>query len=340
MTPERILEAVRSAWPEVDLAAEPRPLAGGYWATIVHLRLTGAPDRVPGDVVLRVAPHPELGAKEIAVQAALAEAGAPTPAVHLTGPPGGPLGDAWAVMDLAPGEPLLGELDGLDGAAAVGKLPRLLARLPAQLADTMAAVHRIEPGPVVERVRAAAPTVAFSVDELWSHLLAGAELADRQDLVGALHALAERRPVAGEAVLCHGDLHPFNLLRDGDRITVLDWTAALAGPPAYDVAFTRLLLRYPPVTARPALRPVVGAGARGLARRFVRRYHRANPAADLRDLGWYTALHASRILIDLATWQSTDDPRAGSHPWSLIAPAVARELARTTGRDVRSRWSP
>ena len=148
---EQILEALRSAWPTVGLAAEPRPLTGGYWATILHLRLTGIPDGVPDDVVLRVVPDPEMGAKEIAVQVAMAEAGAPTPTVHLTGPAGGPLGDAWAVMDLAPGDPLLA---GLDGAAALRDLPRHLARLPAQLADTMAAVHRIDPGPVVRHAHA------------------------------------------------------------------------------------------------------------------------------------------------------------------------------------------
>jgi aminoglycoside phosphotransferase (APT) family kinase protein len=143
---EQIREALRGPWPDVRLADEPRPLTGGYWATILRLRLTGAPHRVPDDVVLRVVPHPEMGAKEIAVQAAAAGAGASTPIIHLTGPAGGPLGDAWAVMDLAPGDPLLA---GLDGATALRHLPRILARLPAQLADTMAAVHHIDPAPVM-----------------------------------------------------------------------------------------------------------------------------------------------------------------------------------------------
>jgi aminoglycoside phosphotransferase (APT) family kinase protein len=325
---EQILEALRSAWPDVDLTDEPRPLTGGFWATILHLRLTGTPDDVPGDVVLRVVPHPEMGAKETAVQAALAEAGAPTPTVHLSGPAGGPLGDAWAVMDLATGDPLLA---GLGGAAALRSFPRILARLPAQLADTMTAVHRVDAAPVIERVRAVAPTVALTIDELWPHLHAGAEQAGRHDLVDALDTLARDTPPQDDVVLCHGDLHPFNLLRDGDRITVLDWTGALIAPPAFDVALTRLLLRYPPLAAPPALRPVIGAGARALARRFVHRYRKANPTADLTNLDWHTALHATRVLIDLATWQTTGDPRADDHPWNLIAPGAATELTRITG---------
>jgi aminoglycoside phosphotransferase (APT) family kinase protein len=325
---EQILEALRSAWPAVDLAEEPRPLTGGFWATILHLRLTGTPDDVPDDVVLRVVPHPEMGAKEIAVQAALADAGAPTPTVHLSGPAGGPLVDAWAVMDLAAGDPLLA---GLEGAAALRSFPRILARLPAQLADTMTAIHRVDADPVIERVRAVAPTVALTIDELWPHLLAGAERAGRHDLVEVLATLARRTPPHDDVVLCHGDLHPFNLLRDGDRITVLDWTGALIAPPAFDVALTRLLLRYPPLAAPPALRPVVGAGARALARRFVHRYRQANSTADLTNLDWHTALHATRVLIDLATWQTTGDPRADNHPWSLIAPGATTELTRITG---------
>ena len=325
---EQILEALRGPWPAVDLTDEPRPLTGGYWATILRLRLVGTPDGVPDDVVLRVVPHPEMGAKEIAVQRGVADAGAPTPTVHLTGPAGGPLGDAWAVMDLAPGDPLLA---GLDGAAALRHLPRILARLPTQLADTMVAVHHIDPAPVVQCVRAVAPTVALTVDELWPHLRAGAELTGRHDLADALDALARQAPPQGDVVLCHGDLHPFNLLRDGDRISVLDWTAALVAAPAYDVALTRLLLRYPPLAAPPAFRPVIGAGARALARRFVRRYHHANPTADLTYLDWYTGLHATRVLIDLATWHNTGDARATDHPWTLIAPGAAAEVTRITG---------
>jgi hypothetical protein len=60
-----------------------------------------------------------------------------------------------------------------------------------------------------------------------------------------------------------------------------------------------------------------------LARRFVRGYRHANPTADLTDLDWYTGLHATRVLIDLATWHNTGDPRANTHPWTLIAPGAA-----------------
>jgi hypothetical protein len=106
------------------------------------------------------------------------------------------------------------------------------------------------------------------------------------------------------------------------------------GRPAWrrrGVALTRLLQRYPPLAAPPALRPIIDAGARVLARRFVGRYRHAYPTADLTDLDWYTGLHATRVLIDLATWHYTGDSRGNTHPWTLIAPGAATELTRITG---------
>jgi aminoglycoside phosphotransferase (APT) family kinase protein len=261
----------------------------------------------------------------------MARAGVPTPHIHLTGPAGGPLQKAWALMDVAPGAPLLADLD---GASALRHLPQVLARLPRQLADTMASIHRLDPTPVVDRVRAAAPSVAFTVDELWPHRHAGAFAAGRPDLADAVEQLAEDQPPQAEPVVCHGDLHPLNVLVAGPQLTILDWTGAIVAPPAFDVAFTRLLLRHPPLPTPPALRPVINAGAAVLARRFTRRYQRANPRADLTHLHWYTALHAARILADHATWARTGDPRAQHHPWHLVAPGAARALHRATGIDI------
>lgn len=325
---EQILEALQIEWPDVAHAEPPRLLLGGQWATIHRLQLDGTPEGIPGDLVLRVAPLADMAAKEHAVQAAAAQAGVPTPRIHLTGPTGGPLGGAWSVMDLAPGAPLLTDLD---GTAALAQLPRILRRLPGQLATTMAAVHHIDPTPIVDRVRVDAPDVAFTIDDLWPHLRAGATGAERPDLLRALDQLAERRPPQDGAVLCHGDFHPLNLLADDTRITLIDWTGALVAPPAFDVAFTTLLLRHPPLPAPAALRPALQAGGALLAWRFVQRYRQANPTAELACLDWYTALHSVRVLAEHTTWTRTGDPRALHHPWRLVAPGAARAVQRATG---------
>src|SRR5919198_1232348 len=106
---------LQTAWPGVEVK-DVRALTGGQWATMAHLRLSGQPAGVPSDVVLRVAPDEAMGAKELAVQAAASDAGIVTPRVHLTGEAGeagGPLGGVWSIMDLALGEALITDLNGV-----------------------------------------------------------------------------------------------------------------------------------------------------------------------------------------------------------------------------------
>jgi aminoglycoside phosphotransferase (APT) family kinase protein len=304
------------------------PLTGGQWAAMAHLRLAGQPDHIPADVVLRVVPDATMGAKELAVQAAAGDAGIVTPRIRLTGPAGGPLVGAWSVMDLAVGEAPIADLD---ATAAIGRLPALLRQLPGQLADTMATIHRVDPQPVTRRVHAIAPTVALSIDEVWAHLRAAAGALPRDELTVALQRLRDTQPPSLGAVLCHGDLHPLNLLIDDGQVTVVDWTGAAVAPPAFDVAFTRLVLRHPPLVAPRPLRPMIGAGAAVLADRFVKHYRRGAPAADLGNLDWYAGLHAARVLVDLATWQQAGDARAERHPWRLVAPGAVGALWRATG---------
>jgi aminoglycoside phosphotransferase (APT) family kinase protein len=288
-----------------------------------RLDVRGTPAGVPADMVLRLAPHPEMAAKEVAVQRAAAAAGVPTPAIRLSGPAGGPLGEAWAVMDFAPGAPLLADLD---GAAAVRRLPEIARRLPAELASAMATIHQLDAAPVVAAVREVAPNTTLTVDELLPHLEAGASTAGRPDLARSVERLVDTRPAERDPVLCHGDVHPLNLLVDGDRVTVLDWTAAVVAPAAYDVAWTWLLLRFPPVVLPGPLRPAVGAAGRLLAARFLRAHRSVEPAADPADLDWYRTLHAARVLVDLALWEAEGDERAATHPGRLMAPGAQRVL--------------
>jgi aminoglycoside phosphotransferase (APT) family kinase protein len=316
-------------WPDIEVK-DVEILHGGQWAAIARVRLGHAPVGVPEDVVVRVVPDALMGAKELAVQAAAADAGVVTPRIHLTGSAGGPLGGAWAVMDYVEGRQLLA---GLDGVSAIRQLPVLLRQLPRQLAATMVAIHRVDPSRVSECVRAAAPGAALTVDEIWENLHAAS--TSFGELRSAIERLRETKPSQARAVVCHGDFHPFNLLVDeaGD-VTVLDWTGAAIAPAAFDIAFTVLLLRHPPLEAPAALRSAINIGGGVLARWFLRTYCALDPQATIDHLGWYLALHASRVLADLQTWRAAHDSRAETHPWRLVAPGAARALQRATGAAV------
>ena len=140
-------------------------------------------------------------------------------------------------------------------------------------------------------------------------------------------------------MICHGDLHPFNLLVDGDRVTVLDWSTALLAPRAYDVGFTSLLLSEPPLRVPSWQRPLVRTLGWVLARRFVRGYQRqAAVTVESGELRWHQAVVGLRALVEVASWmhEGTAGMHAG-HPWLVSGPAFARRLATLTGAPVRAR---
>jgi aminoglycoside phosphotransferase (APT) family kinase protein len=322
---------IGEAWPGATLAIPPTPLAGGFWASMYRLHLEGQPETVPSDVVFRIAPDVAMGAKELVVQQSVAEMGYPTPHVRLSRPADDELGGTWSLMDFATGTPPLGELNGI---AALRQAPRLFARLPEQLAAPMARLHALDPEPVTSAVGAAAPSVAWRVGDLLEHFESAAQALGRRDLATAVRVLADRRPPEGRTVICHGDLHPFNLLvRDDGDITVIDWTAAIRAEPVYDIAFTAMLLANPPLDTPGPLGAVIrGVGAR-LARRFVSRYQALAPHRDLRALDWFRALHGTRILLEAASLEARLGGSEG-HPFGALRSVAASALHMATGEAI------
>ena len=141
-----------------------------------------------------------------------------------------------------------------------------------------------------------------------------------------LEWLQDRRPVMTPAVVCHGDIHPFNMLvTDDESFNVLDWTNGNLCRREYDVGFTAALLHCAPIAvprlAEPALRAVTGA----LARRFVDTYRRSAPV-NLEVVDWFEVLQYGRCVAAVAT-APIDDPIIGpKHPFRLSARAMIRQL--------------
>lgn len=302
-------------------------MSGGFWASMFRVPVTGQPDGVAAEVVVRFAPHRVMGAKEAEVQRAAAAQGFATPAVWVSAPDDGRDG-WWSVMDFSPGAPLLA---GLDGVAVLGRAPALLRTLPVQLADAAAALHRLDATPIATAVQDAAPGVAWSTSEVLDQLRAGADVAGRADVVVALDALAVDLPEAGGEVVCHGDLHPFNVLRRGAELVVLDWTGAVLAHPCFDLAFTELLLANPPLGLPGSLRPVGRVAGRLLARRFVSAYTHANAHISLERLDWFRAVHSARILVEASNLRAAHGPGGAGHPFLSVAPAAAVHLSAATG---------
>jgi aminoglycoside phosphotransferase (APT) family kinase protein len=181
--------------------------------------------------------------------------------------------------------------------------------------------------------------VPVTVAGLLAAVVRFASTFGRTDLADAGRWLADHPPGPSPDVICHGDLHPFNLLADGDRVTVLDWSTALLAPRAHDVGFTSLLLSEPALRVPGWQRPLVRMFGRVLARRFIRDYQRqAAVTVEPGELRWHQAVVCLRALVEVASWvhEGTADAHAG-HPWLINGPTFARRLTSLTGVPVRTR---
>jgi aminoglycoside phosphotransferase (APT) family kinase protein len=332
-----LIGVLRSATgrPDLEYDRQPKPMQGGFWAELFSFSLANPPEGWPAELVARLMPDPGTARKETVVQSAVAAEGFPTPIVRTSGGPDCGLGLAFMVMDRAAGRPAL---SGLDGAPTPAAVRRLLRQIPELLAGSMARLHALDPDLVrseLEQVRGTPVTIT----DLVSMLAGLAADFGRPDLVGAARWLTDHPPAPAPDVICHGDLHPFNLLADGDRVTVLDWSTSLLAPRAYDVAFTSVLLSEPPLRVPGWQRPLVLAIGRLMARRFVRGYQqRSAVTIESGELSWHQAVVCLRVLVEVASWthQGVADAHAG-HPWLLCGPAFARRLAALTGAQVRAR---
>ena len=320
--------------PDLEYERKPEPLQGGFWAELVSFSLANPPAGWPAELVARLMPDPGTARKETIMQSAVAAAGYPTPFVRASGGPDCGLGRAFMVMDRAAGQSAVSGLDGVSLAA----MRRLLFQVPDLRAGSMARLHALDPDLVcgeLEQVREVPVTVAGLILMLANY---AAEFG-RPDLVSAARWLTDHPPAPAPDVICHGDLHPFNLLVDGDRVTVLDWSTALLAPRAYDVAFTSLLLSEPPMRVPGWELPVIQMIGRVMARRFVHGYQRqAAVTVTTSALRWHQAVVCLRALVEVASWvhQGVAGTRAG-HPWLTSGPAFARRVTTLTGSPVRAR---
>jgi aminoglycoside phosphotransferase (APT) family kinase protein len=327
-----VLRTVTGA-PSLAYSRPPVQLSGGFWAELVAFSLAQPPDGWPHDLVARLMPEANTARKETVVQKAVADAGFPTPAVRAAGGPDDGLGRAFMIMDRAPGAPLL---SGLSGIGALRRGRALLGAIPRLLAATMAQLHALDPEPVRAQLDGAGAAIV-SVSSMLRVTRQRAAEFERPDLVRAAQWMIDHPPRPAPDVICHGDLHPFNLLRHGSRVVLLDWSTAVLAPRSYDVACTNLALSQAALEVPGWLRPPVRWIGRRIAARFVRSYERcAGVRLDKGELAWHQAAMCLRALVEMSGWTHAGQLRGG-HPWLASGPAFAAQLTATTGVAVAER---
>jgi len=213
----------------------------------------------------------------------------------------------------------------------------------ARLIGTMAVADRV--GLIYERIEGQTMD-AFARGHLWQvkrlgrtlgelhaamHATPGSGLAEQLEALRAAIAVAapELPPTALEAAsrrldrlprgssLCHGDLHPGNVLIGPSRAVIIDWGNARSGSPVADIARSLYLMRDTPMHEPRAVRAFVAALRGRFAAAYLERYRELRPVDALELRAWRLPIFAARVA------EGIEAERAG------LRSAIGRELART-----------
>ncbi len=284
-------------------------LSGGESSQCFGFELAEAFSGVPRFLVLRLTQDDRSAAREVAIQRAVYKEDFPVPAIFHAGTSVSAFGRPYAIM-----ERVVGRDPVRDGA---------VRRVPDILGTAMARLHTLP----TERLRAAVAAQGISVGEV--EVARVLEDVARDGWAGRSTRWFERNSVlSGARVLCHGDLHPRNLLLNRGVLTAMvDWEIAVFAPREYDVARTELLLLLMPGVGRTVLRPLVRLLGQRAAARFVDGY-RAHAPIDETMLHRCRALHVLRLI---ALLRSGDGAEGVRRMWQPFAATLARRWMQLTG---------
>ncbi len=174
-------------------------------------------------------------------------------------------------------------IEGVDMLLLVGKQPWLVFSVGARSGRIQAGLHQVRapellpPLRAVLRGRIQRPgLLPESLAQLALSVLDGLPDGDR---------------------LCHGDLHPGNIMRTDGEPVLIDWTNVTRGDPTADFVRTNLMIRMGSIPPGQPLVIRYGAiVARGLMRTsYVRAYRRARPLDMALAARWEIPVAAARI---------------------------------------------
>jgi aminoglycoside phosphotransferase (APT) family kinase protein len=266
---------------EVAVAAPAIPVGGGFDAELAHVQLAGSalPPEWRRPLVVRAMPRADRwdGMRdEAAVMRWCAGRGYPTPEVLAELEPG--------TLDARPVMVML-RLPGVPMADLMQRAPWRIPRLVDLLAELHLRLHALS----TDGWPLASTPTALPDRRLGLARRVFAETGDRE-LGAALDRAEQLVPslVTDSPVVCHGDLHPYNVLVDGSEAYVVDWTDAALGDLHGDVSRAALLFEVASVFApRPLRALMVRVGPR-LGRRFLHAYERGRSLDHDRLRGWET----------------------------------------------------
>jgi aminoglycoside phosphotransferase (APT) family kinase protein len=149
-------------------------------------------------------------------------------------------------------------------------------------------------------------------------------------------ALAALDQLPDEAVLCHGDYHPDNILLSTRGPVILDWVEATCGHPLADVARTTLMMRHATIPPHVSGRQLIEAGRRLWYQVYLRRYCQLQAVTPQQIDAWLLPVAAARLndgIPEEAEMLSRLVAQlAQAHGYASTINAPAFTPATTTGR--------
>lgn len=239
-----------------------------------------------------------------------------------------PLGLPFLIMQRLPGHTMWAN------AVEPGHRRRRVFRAPRVLATAQALLHAV-PGSALSAsaARHGVDPALFTLEGEVRRL--GKRIADDglSGLGNGAAWLERHRPPPAEAeVICHGDFHPLNVMMHGEHLSgVIDWSQAILAEPAFDIAATRVILRFPNLGEPRWARVPLLMARNCVVRRYTSAYRAARPF-DARNLAYFEAM---RVLHALAVAGVT--PRSPRDPWNVphVLAALYRHFETISGVRVR-----
>ena len=136
-----------------------------------------------------------------------------------------------------------------------------------------------------------APTLPAQRDRLTHQIKHAAPLTPilRQKALAILEQLPD------DAILCHGDFHPGNVLASANGPVIIDWNDATHGNPLADVARTLILLRFGVRPASPLQRWATQLALTVMRTTYLRRYQHLRPVDQRQLQRWQIPIAAARL---------------------------------------------
>jgi len=316
---------------DLDYAEPPMRLSGGYFTENCAFRVAGAPTPWDRPLVVRLFPSeapPDLARREAAVQRVLVDQGYPAPGIVFLDESARLLGRHFFVMQRLAGRPLMG---GIRVHDLIGSGWGVIRRLVEITASSQAWLHRLDAAPLVHQLGTAPAGM-----ERWFERLESQARSEFDGLAAGLEWLVQNRPTdMSKSVICHGDLHPGNILVEGNRMTgVLDYTVATVAEPALDVGYTAMSLHLAPIDAPAPVQRVAARVARWMCDRYIASYCRET-GADLTNQPYYEALRCASELTNVVSYrlarasgQLRDAPRP---TWDSVSAQMVKYFHARTG---------